>query len=516
MIKFSDNMSRDFLYVKQMKSCSSSASLAQFLDINDELSDDDISLEQCADKQAAILHQGKRIEEFINNWDQTHPKDTCFRLLCILFNLFKSEVTANLSLREALMTYRSNVKLSEDYERQLTKLFSAVKRYDPNIQSLTEILSLLKRKVSLQVPEDLSSQIAEAKSKLKIISDDAEEKKSIFEKITKKLDDVQSTGQKQIDEKRQLLETAKAEENRLRNLLKNYQQENAALTEKQNQLQYEEDPQKLKETIEFIDGKMGELQSKVSFVNKKHHQKITQLRSKVNQYQISVNDLRNDKAAIEGELDRIHQEIDAMTNPLTQCKDESKSPHYARIRLNEIKTEFTQAQKKHQAEMEEIKLLEQNIDALETKLTSLNKKMQRGKDELESLETEYESKEKILTEMNEKRKAMKEIATRKHEIDEVKRHADAENLRLKQELETAKARSRQCAIDNNLLLKTIENLKLKKSEFLQIHHDSTLNENEINQFDGVLNAFRTIRESLSLSSESTPMQITDAVLTQVS
>ena len=497
-----------------MKSFSSSASLAQFLDINDELSDDDFSLENCADKQAAILHQGKRIEEFIKNWGKTHPKDTCFKLLCILFDLFKSEVSSNLSLREAIMTYRSNVKLSEEYERQLTRLFTAVKRYDPSIQSLTEILSFFKRKIIIDKPENIHEHVADAKERLKKLSDDVEQKRQIFEKTQKQVELEQKNGQKQLDDKKHELDELQIEENRLKTLLNDLKKENAELEEKQNVLKVEESPHKLKETIEYIDNKMNSLQSKVIFLNKNHQQKIAQLRSKLNQYQVSVNDLKNDKASIENELDKIHQEIDAITNPLTQCKDESKSPHYARIRLNEIKNEYATAQKKHQDDLEEIGILEQTIDALETKLASLNKKMQRSKEELASLEGEYDSKEKILIEMDEKRKMMKEIASRKKEIDEVKRHADAENIRLKRELESAKDHARQCAIDNNLLKKTIQSLDDKRNELIQIQNDTKMTDADTSEFNNVLDSFKTLRESLSISTDSTPAQITNSILSQ--
>ena len=498
-----------------MKSLSSSASISNFLNANDDLSDDDFSLEKCADKQANILHQGKRIEEFIKNWANNHPKDTCYRLLCILFDLFKSEVSSNISLRKDLMTHKTNERLSEEYERQLTKLFTAVKKYDPKISSLTEIFSLFQRKIKIQVPEELSNQVDQAIDEVSKLNQDFEQKRTAFEQIQNELQQIKHNFNGKIAEKTQQLQLSKEEESRLQEQLIFLQQENAELTEKAKQLQHEENPQVLKETIQHIDERMNELQSKIHIITKNHKNKVAKYKAKISQYESSVLDLRNDKATMESELDRIHQEIEVLTNPFTNVKDERKSPHIARAKFEEMKKEFEETQKRFQEEEEQNEVLNSDINGLETKLYSLNNKMKRKQKELSDLQNEFEEKENILKEIEEKRKIMKEISHRYREIDEVKNHVEMENRRLCQELENSKERYRQLAVDNNLLNKTLNDLDLKRRELALIKQQNTMKDNEVECFDHVLNSYRNIRESLELPSNMGPSQITDAVLHQL-
>ena len=296
-----------------MKTLSSSASISNFLNANDDLSDDDFSLERCADKQASILHQGKRIEEFIKNWPNGHPKDTCYKLLCILFDLFKSEVSSNINLREALMKYKADQRLYEEYDRQLTRLFKAVKKYDPKIQSLTEIFSLFQRKIIIHTPEELSNQVYQAKDELAKLNQEAEQKHSSLNQIQNELSNIQHNFEEEMKEKNKQLQISKEEEYQLQKKLNFLQNEISELIEKQEQLKKEENPQTLKETIEHIDERMSELQSKIQVVTKNHKNKVSLYKAKISKYENSVLELRNDKSTIEAQLDQIHQEIDIIT-----------------------------------------------------------------------------------------------------------------------------------------------------------------------------------------------------------
>lgn len=498
-----------------MKSISSSASLTNFLNANDDISDDELSLENCADKQAKILHQAKRIETFIKQKGNSQPHDTCFKLLCILFDLFKSEVSSNLSLREALMTYKTNERLSEEYENQLTRLFSAVKKYDPTVSSLNQILSLFQRKISIHVPEKLSEQVDQAKHDIEKLNQEFEDKQMIYNRTQKQLDQMKTDFETESSEKENNLQKLKNEERKLKENLIQLQKENSELLERQNQMKKEEDPRKLKETIEYIDGKMNELQQKIQLITKQHKKKIGDLRAKINKYETRVVNLRRDRSTIEIELDKIHKEIDIITNPFTHVKDETKSLHLARINFERIKEEYLERQKQFQSEQEEIDVLKENVQALETTLTSMNNKLERSQKELSELQNDFDQKQIILQEVEEKRKTMKNISSKKREIDEIKRHADAENLRLNQELEAAKKKCQQYAIDNDLLEKTLNNLDMKKRELALMNQKQNLTDNDLQRLDHVANSFEMIKSSLDIPQFTTVEQITDHILQQM-
>lgn len=498
-----------------MKTLSSSASISNFLNANDDLSDDDFSLERCADKQASILHQGKRIEKFIKNWAKGHQKDTCYKLLCILFDLFKSEVSSNINLREALMKYKTDQRLYEEYDKQLTRLFKAVKKYDPKIQSLTEIFSLFQRKIIINSPEELSDQVFQAKDELAKLNQEAEQKRSSLDKIQKELSSIQRNFDEEMVEKNHQLQISKEEEYQLQRKLNILQKEITDLLERQEQLKKEENPQSLKETIEHIDERLSELQTKIQVVTKNHKNKVSQYKSKISKYESSVLDLRNDKSTIEAQLDQIHQEIDIIINPFTNVRDENKSPQFAQVKLIEVKKEYAETQKIVQEEQDQIDILTGEVEGLDTTLSSLKSKMDRYQKTLSDLQIEFDAKEKILIEIEEKRKVMKEIAHKKREIDEIKKHVESENLRLNQELESAKERYKNLAIDNDKLLKDKNFLDLQRRELLIIQKQNILTEDDIEKYNHVSNSYQNIKESLQLPSNMEPSQITDAILHQL-
>ena len=121
----------------------------------------------------------------------------------------------------------------------------------------------------------------------------------------------------------------------------------------------------------------------------------------------------------------------------------------------------------------------------------------------------------ILQEVEEKRKTMKNISSKKREIDEIKRHADAENLRLNQELEAAKKKCQQYAIDNDLLEKTLNNLDMKRRELALMNQKQNLTDNDLQRFDHVANSFEMIKSSLDIPQFTTVEQITDNILQQM-
>jgi chromosome segregation ATPase len=58
--------------------------------------------------QNEILGQGREIEEFIKAHAKSHKPSPAFRALMMLFDLFKSELSMNLALRQALMKEKGN------------------------------------------------------------------------------------------------------------------------------------------------------------------------------------------------------------------------------------------------------------------------------------------------------------------------------------------------------------------------------------------------------------------------
>ena len=82
------------------------------------------SISELERDQEEIILKAKEVEKFLSEYTPKKHQGNSFKLLVLLFDLFKSELSTNVALRQALINYRTNQKLSEAYEDQLSQLFA--------------------------------------------------------------------------------------------------------------------------------------------------------------------------------------------------------------------------------------------------------------------------------------------------------------------------------------------------------------------------------------------------------
>jgi chromosome segregation ATPase len=86
--------------------------------------------------QNEILGQGREIQQFIEAHAKLHKPSAAFRALMTLFDLFKSELSMNFALRQALMKEKSN---TEGYCEAIEEQKRQIEDFLRSIATLTQI-----------------------------------------------------------------------------------------------------------------------------------------------------------------------------------------------------------------------------------------------------------------------------------------------------------------------------------------------------------------------------------------
>lgn len=495
-------------------SLSSTASLDQFLSANERSSLDGSISQRFQDEQAVIIQNGKQIEDFIKRWGKSHKPNTCFKLLQILFDLFTSEVNANLSLRQALLSHRSNAKLSQKYREQMDTLFGIAHEFDPKLNSLEEIISFFKSNGILSQNIKVAD-VNSAKSHLQQLVSQHDELMVESNQLQQNLDTITRESEEKLEQQKQHYQKIAEEERRLKSILDDMKQEKEEL-QSTLEVQIEENsPKKLRSTIATIDAKLNELQAKIQILNQRHNHKIDKYQAKISQYRTDIEKLTVTRNSMEVQLDQIHKKIDLLMNPLADCVDPSVSPHAARVQLAQLTQELNEKQQELQDKTEEIEQMEIDIAALQSTVQSFDQRISRETQKYESMNQEYLKRESELKQLKQKKDVLDGCSHKLRDLDDNNRFLTAENLKLKSDLEHLKNKSRQLAIDNNSMTKTLEMIETETQQLRESTHTQKLSRKELSAFEEVMSAFRSIREALDLPSESTPSQITQAVLYKV-
>ena len=482
---------------------SESSVLSEYAAANDDCLYDTRGLE-IADEQAEILHKGKIIEKFIADWAETNPPDTCFKLLQVLFRLFKSEVSANITLRQGMVTLKRNSEIAARCERQMNRLFGVAQRYSSDVSNLSQVLSLYKRCRETGDAKQLKEQLRQTTEEYKT-------KKAQLDGITAELEEQRKRWDEKARVEAAAAEGAMKEEQELRTRLYSLQHENADLLDKLAHGNEEADEADLKRMIAAIDSRMVELKERIRVVNQKHHEKSRSLKAQLERLTAETDDMTMQKRGMERALDLIHEKIDMFTNPLTACDDTSLSPHMARVRLGEVVEAVEQKRRELSKEESEIQELVKNIQNVKATMKAVTSEIDGDEEVLKKLITERENKEIEVRDLEVKKAEVCEKTEILDAVERTKRAVDADNIRLRQELEAVKARARQLVISHQSLLKsadvnevTIRNAEREKQATAMSSDDSR-------RFDDVLNCFKVIREAYHLSEQTSLRDISNAV-----
>jgi chromosome segregation ATPase len=283
--------------------------------------------------------------------------------------------------------------------------------------------------------------------------------------------------------------------------------ENARLGAKLEKLRSDGDPAFLQSTIDSIDQKMGDLQRKIEALNTHHTQKVKTYHTKIEALSTECEVFDRRRQQLEEELDRIHERLDWLTNPFSQCTDITVSPHAARVRIGELKDELKARTMQIENDERQIESIGQEITELGTVIESVQQQNDDGRAQLDQMIREKASREKELQKLEKVQQVFAEQAALLHDLDESKQRVDAENIRLRNQLDLIRAKARQVAIDNRSLKRSLD---IYDSELASRAGDGS--EPDRAEFDRVLSAFRAIRESLNLIQDASPADVSHAVV----
>ena len=468
----------------------------------------ELSKFEMGDEQAEILHKGKVIEKFINEWKTANPPDTCFQLLQVLFRLFKSEISANITLRKGMMAIRKKTDAADKYDQQMTRLFDIAQKYNQKASTLSEILSIYKQ---IRGKANETTELPQWNEKLRQLKRESQEKQRQLQDLSAKLEEQKKIWQEKSKNQAQSLDEASKIEHELADKLYSLELENRELLAKLSRINEETDETTLRTLIDNIDSRMREMQERIKRVNEKEHQKTTVLREQLRRLAAETDEMNSQKEGMERALDLIHERIDMLTNPLTACEDTSLSPHLARVRLGEMLDAVDQKRCELEQEEMEINELVKKIQSVKATMKSVSGEIDHDERLLQELVKERDSKESEFREVEAKRMEVCEKTRHLEAIERTKRSVEADNIRLRQELESLKAKTRHLVISHHSLVKSADENDASIVIASREREAVALSKDDSAHFDDVLSCFKRIREAYHLTENTSLREILNAV-----
>ena len=408
-----------------------------------------------APNQTEIIERGKKIEEFIQNAVANIPNDTSVKLLVVLFQLFKSEVEANVVLRKSLNCVVGGVREVEQGEEGVKRLLECVRKYSPDAAGLSDVIAVYKSMKGVAVNGGQHLDLEQAQSDLARLVRKFEFKEKERASNEEELELVTSQWKERIEAQTREYNAAKEAEAVLEERLHSVESDNAGLSEKLGIAKVDENPSVLKRTITVIDTKMDELQRKIELLTRKHHQRSRACKSTIQRLKLENEVMERERENVQQALDAIHAKIDMYTNPLT-AGDNVMTPHGLRVQLGAIGGEVEERKKQAETASETCKDLEQSIEGMKATVESVARDVERDQLELQRLAKEVSERECIVAELEQQRLSMSDSVRTLRQVDREKRSLESKLIQLRQELDSAKSTTRHLVIDNHSLKESVE------------------------------------------------------------
>lgn len=460
------------------------------LSINDEPQFDEYE-----NVQAELLGKGRQIELFLDMNRDSRGGETCFALLEMLFNLFKSEFMTNMSLRKALV----------QHENQLREYF----KYKSQIKS---IQSLMNDKMTLNEISELVSEysannmfnsgiINKAQDQLRASEQATEQCQGELLLINEKVAEVRQR-REMVDSRRVALDALMVKENNLKDQLNRLKREKADI-----ELHMVDSNKTLTEQLALIQQKVKQTETNMHTVTEAHKEQIAKLERKKRRLEADINDRRGAFTEFEEELDSIHKKIDYLTDPLVIKKRGRDTPHLTRYQLFDMQQKCEQLQRSLREETSEVSDIQGQIEETTDTITELESLIRKQNDELRELkrlcalgETNLQEMKKLSEALNNKRKVVKKL-------DRARRKMLSEKIRVKHGLEISRSKVRELEIDAHSLGKSLKVAEDSRDKNAKTLKRVTVSEFNTMRFNEIVNAFKTIRNELDMPEDATPIDI---------
>ena len=457
------------------------------------------SIELIINEQNEIIEKAEEIELFLI---KNKNKDKSYKMLKILFSLFKTELETNLTLRETLIKIRSNKKIYEEIHQKIEYFFKSMELINPKYNNFEIILKKLnKLKDKNNDLENLKILI----NNLKIENDILINKKSNLELIYKELIDKTNL---EINSQENILNQLILKENdlkiQLKNLLNNNEElENNLLIEKNyNSIS------KLKESINDIDLKINELKEKMNFLENSHKEKIKILKNQIKELKLQINDMNETKIEIENALDITNQSIEQYTNPLYIKEDPNFNIFSGKYHLTLLKENINEKEEELKKSKIKNELLFNDIIKLKNDLLIKETRNSQINENLNELIEKNKEMENFLIELTDQREILDIKQDELKILDQNKRNLIKENKIIHQKFEEFKNKFNNEMEKNKILKINIKNLN---SQLINIKN--SLNNDKIDPLiPEIINFFNILKKKLNLSENSSPSEIVDLIL----
>ena len=469
--------------------------------------------------QEEIIQKAKEVEEYLAQSPKKVKRHSTYRLLALLFDLFKSELATNLALRDALLKLKTTQKETDSLDKQLHELFSVAQEYDPEIKTLDNIYEVFGNGLTETKAGRIRNQIETLKGKESQIQDENKKLQNYAENLENKLRMLQETKEKEVSERKAKAEMLTNQERELEIELHNLEQEHEYLENQFKRMIGKNSIERINESIGCIDKHIESLTKKMHVLDTRYSQKVEQLNSDIERLQLDISDLKETKAQIEKQLDETHREINQLTDPLTQSKDIENNVYAAKNHLEELKTEL----KRKIEQMNEISEFNsqfiQNIALLRTETMSTAKTIENDKVTIQQIENELKEKRALFDNLKTEHETLQSDYDVLNELEATRSNLLQENRKLLKLLDETNEHTQSLRVENQALRNSLKSFESELNSYSEnsIHddNDNPLSDEELRTFAQATETFRVIRNELNLPLEITPQEITDLILKSI-
>lgn len=477
--------------------------------------DDDISGAEISDSvssipamQEEIIESAQVVEKFINDYPEFEKKDNSFNLLKILFDLFRSELSANLTLRQSILNYKTNLKTCKELDKQVTTLFNTVKDYNPTINTIEKVMDFFVN--NTENIYGVSGKISHLKQELEELTDENEELKLICEELKIKVDEEERIAKTSVVEHRSASRNATNKAKELQKLYDTLKKEESELNTKFELMVGDNSNERMAECVARLDENIEDINNKIRALGIRHAETSDKLQSHIDKLEFDIEELLETRRVIEEQLDEAHSQLDQLTNPLVPTGDAGHNCFAAREEVYDLRTSLENKKNEVTRLTFNNAKLKRNVARLKNNLSTSKNMLQNDSLNKSKLNTQLIETKTFYDHMINTNNTLKARLSDLKELEGLKRNLMNEKKMLLAKLDEVRNHNKELTADNHSLRQSV---RILKDELITLGKNQPYpTDEEKALFEDAIDGFRLIREHLGLPPSITPDQIVNHVL----
>jgi hypothetical protein len=449
----------------------------------------DVALaDEYSSQQSALLERAKAADLFLR---EQSPNTQSYDLLRALFSLFKSEVATGLCLRKAIF-------LREAHAKAMRQMHA--------IAGDTDLSEVLRRAGEIHAHGAFDTgSVATLEARISAERDRSAAHQRTLAEILRRQGELAMADADAAREKAARAELGREETELVRELDGLIGERNAL--KKQTILQPAIDDQ-----VRRVTRKLRKITERIAVVGTENEREMAMLRKKRRVVASEINAVQQFRTDLEQELDRVHAQIDFLTNPLAIAgRDTPQSPHHMRYEVIALEGEVKRLQAAIAAVRGEIREAAAARGQAEAAAVSARDAAAAREHKFAEIQTRAKEEEELIATFSQLLEQLRNVRKELRRSDRERTKQKGIQIRLRHRLKVTREQCRELEISTASLVHSQETLAKEIEAARAMVDQGGASADHSNLFQQVLDVFRELRNELGLPLSASPRRVRQMV-----